>query len=182
MLNGRSILNEKGIAEAALFASGVPLSMLEMARILNTSQERAREVIEQLKGEYEQRNSALEVLELEGKYVLQLKAEYSELVKQLAPREISTPVLRTLSVIAYYQPITQSKVVQIRGNKAYEHIKELLERGLIASEKHSRTKLLKTTQGFIEYFGLKQNDIASIKSKIEQIAREKQVSIKNWIE
>ncbi len=176
------MLSEKSIAEAALFASGVPLSILEVARILNTSQERAREVIVQLKEEYAQRNSALEILELEGKYVLQLKAEYSELVSQLAPKEISTPVLRTLSVIAYRQPITQSKVVQIRGNKAYEHIKELAERGLIASEKYGRTKLLKTTQGFAEYFGLKQNDIASIKSKIEQIAQERQVTIKDWFE
>ncbi|MEM2989730.1 MAG: SMC-Scp complex subunit ScpB [Halobacteria archaeon] len=175
------MLNEKSIVEAALFASGAPLNILEIARVLNTSQERAREVIVKLKEEYEQRNSALEILELEGKYVLQLKGEYSELVSQLAPREISTPVLRTLSIIAYFQPITQSKVVQIRGNKAYEHIKELWEKGLISSEKHGRTKLLKTTQGFAEYFGLIKNDIESIKSKIEQIASERQVAIKDWL-
>lgn len=174
-------MSEISLVEAALFASGAPLSLLEVARVLNTTQERAREVILQLKKEYEQRNSALEVLELEGKYVLQLKAEYSELVSQLAPREISTPVLRTLSIIAYFQPITQSKVVQIRGNKAYEHIKELLERGLVASEKLGRTKLLRTTPGFAEYFGLEKNDMESIKSKIEQIAKENQVSIKNWL-
>lgn len=174
--------SEKSTAEAALFASGIPLSAGEIASVLNTSEAHARELIAQLREEYEQRNSALEVLELEGKFVLQLRPEYSESVSQLAPKEISTPVLRTLSVIAYYQPVTQSKVVRIRGNKAYEHIKELAERGLIAGEKHSRTRLLKTTHGFAEYFGLKQNDIASVKSKIEQMAGERQVTVKDWFE
>ena len=176
------MLSEKSIAEAALFASGGPLGKKEIARVLNTDEKHAREVIDHLKSEYEQRNSALEILELGGKYVLQLRAEYSELVSQLAPRDISTPVLRTLSVIAYYQPVIQSKVVQIRGNKAYDHIKELEEKGLIAGEKHQRTKLLKTTHGFADYFGLKQNDIASIKKRIEQLVKEKQLTIEDWFE
>ncbi len=176
------MLSEKSIAEAALFASGSPLSTKEIARVLNANEEHTREAITQLKNEYEQRSSALEILEIDGKYVLQIRAEYSELVSQLAPRDISTPVLRTLSVIAYYQPVTQSKVVQIRGNKAYDHIKELQEKGLIAGEKQGRTRLLKTTHGFAEYFGLKQDDIASIKSKIEQLVKEKQVTIEDWFE
>ena len=75
-------------------------------------------------------------------------------VLSFAPKEIEAPLIRTLAIIAYKQPIKQSVLVEIRGNKSYDHVKELEERGLINSEKFSRTKLLTTTRGFADYFGI----------------------------
>ena len=75
-------------------------------------------------------------------------------VLSFAPKEIEAPLIRTLAIIAYKQPIKQSVLVEIRGNKSYDHVKELEERGLINAEKFSRTKLLTTTRGFADYFGI----------------------------
>ena len=75
-------------------------------------------------------------------------------VLSFAPKEIEAPLIRTLAIIAYKQPIKQSDLVEIRGNKSYDHVKELEKRGLINAEKHSRTKLLTTTRGFADYFGI----------------------------
>ena len=75
-------------------------------------------------------------------------------VLSFAPKEIEAPLIRTLAIIAYKQPIKQSDLVEIRGNKSYDHVKELEKRGLISAVRHSRTKLLTTTRGFADYFGI----------------------------
>jgi segregation and condensation protein B len=67
---------------------------------------------------------------------------------------LSPAAFETLAVIAYKQPIKQSDLVVIRGNKSYEHVRELEKRGLISAERSGRTKLLTTTRAFADYFGL----------------------------
>jgi len=107
-----------------------------------------------------------------GRYVMQVKSGYAEKVRSIAPKEFETPVLRTLAVIAYNQPVTQAEVVSIRGNKAYSHIAALEERGLIKSVPHRRTKMLTTTPAFVEYFGIETDDPKLIRKMIERVARE----------
>jgi segregation and condensation protein B len=112
----------------------------------------------------------LEVLELsDGRYVMQLKPEYSKTVKRLATRQLLTPgPLKTLSYIALRQPVTQSHVVKVRGNLAYGHVKQLRETGLISEEKLGRSKMLRTTPSFSDYFNLSQ-DAKIMKKLIEKI-------------
>ena len=117
--------------------------------------------------EYKTRDTALELISINDKYLMQIKKEYAERVEKIAPMELSTPVLRTLSVIAYHQPITQSDVVDIRGNTAYSHISELEERGLIVSTKQGKTKIIRTTHAFLEYFELNTNGQERIKERFE---------------
>ena len=66
--------------------------------------------------------------------------------------EMTKSVMETLAVIAWKQPIIQADVIKIRTNKAYEHIKELVGMGFVTSEKFGRTKKLKLTQKFLDYF------------------------------
>jgi len=72
----------------------------------------------------------------------------------LAPKELEAPLIRTLAIIAYKQPIRQCDLVVIRGNKSYDHVKELEKRGMINAAKQGRTKVLTTTRAFADYFGL----------------------------
>jgi segregation and condensation protein B len=91
--------------------------------------------------------------------MLRVKAEYTDHVAHLAPQQdIARPVLRSLAVIAYNQPMTQADLVKTRGNKAYAHVQELLERGLIRAEDQGRTLLLHVTRQFLQYFGLSSPD------------------------
>ncbi len=109
---------------------------------------------------------------LGDKYVMQVKQEYSGRVIHLMPRpDLRTGELKTLALIAYLQPIEQSKVVKLRGgSQAYEHVRKLLEMGgLIYAEPYERTKLLGTTPKFAELYGFPENDPNIIKEAFGKV-------------
>jgi segregation and condensation protein B len=157
--------------EAALYVTGKPLDVNVLGSVLNLrSDEKIRKLAAALKEKYAQISGALEVLELsDGRYVMQLKPEYSKSVKRLATRQLLTPgPLKTLSYIALRQPVAQSHVVKVRGNLAYGHVRVLRDMGLISEEKLGRSKLLRTTQSFSDYFNLSQ-DSRQMKKQIQKI-------------
>lgn len=157
--------------EAALYVTGKPLDVDVLGSVLNLrSDEKIRRLAAALKEKYAQNSGALEVLELsDGRYVMQLKPEYSKSVKRLATRQLLTPgPLKTLSYIALRQPVAQSHVVKVRGNLAYGHVRVLRDMGLISEEKLGRSKLLRTTQSFSDYFNLSQ-DSRQMKKQIQKI-------------
>jgi len=157
--------------EAALYVTGKPLDVDVLGSVLNLrSDEKIRKLAATLKEKYAQTSGALEVLELsDGRYVMQLKPEYSKSVKRLATRQLLTPgPLKTLSYIALRQPVAQSHVVKVRGNLAYGHVRVLRDMGLISEEKLGRSKLLRTTQSFSDYFNLSQ-DSRQMKKQIQKI-------------
>jgi len=78
--------------------------------------------------------------------------------------------LRTLSYIAYYQPVEQKEVAQARGSQAYKHLRQLERMGLIKREKHGRTKIVRTTQDFADNVGL-STDRTSMRRQLRSIFR-----------
>jgi len=80
-----------------------------------------------------------------------------DIVEKLCPVELKPAILKTLTVIALKEPIRQSYLKDLRGSNAYEHVQELVEKGLIAKnkDKNGRSFNIKTTQKFNEYFKLK---------------------------
>jgi len=159
------------LLEAALYVAGKPLDLNELCAVLGTrSKKKAKKYANTLIQEYSSRNTALEILELKDeRYVLQLKADYTPLVKRLVTRPLlSSGPLKTLSYIAYRQPISQKRVVEVRGQHSYGHIKLLKEMGLIAAERSGRSMLLKTTDYFADYFGL-LHDPSLMKKELKRI-------------
>jgi segregation and condensation protein B len=159
------------LLEAALYVAGHPLDLNELCSVLKTrSKNKARKLAETLKKKYAERSCALEILELKDeRYVLQLKAEFTPLVKKLVNRPLlSTGPLKTLSYVAYRQPLSQKRVIDVRGHHAYGHIKLLKEMGLVASERNGRSTVLRTTEYFADYFGLSQ-DVATMKRELKNV-------------
>ncbi len=159
------------LLEAALFVAGRPLDLNELCQVIGTrSKKKAQKYAGALIQQYNERNSALEILALKDeRYVLQVKAEYTHLIQKLVNRPLlSSGPLKTLSYIAIRQPISQKRVIDVRGQHAYGHIKELKERRLIMAEKSGRTMALRTTSDFADYFGL-PNDIAEMKKNLKKI-------------
>ncbi|MEM2081557.1 MAG: SMC-Scp complex subunit ScpB [Candidatus Bathyarchaeia archaeon] len=159
------------LLEAALYVAGRPLSLTELSSVLNTrSQQKTKKYLKALMQEYSSRNTALEILELKDeRYVLQLKAEFTPLVKKLVNKPLlSAGPLKTLAYIAYRQPVTQKRVIQVRGQHAYGHIKLLKDMGLVATERSGRSMSLRTTDYFADYFGL-SHDIAIMKKELKRI-------------
>jgi segregation and condensation protein B len=144
------------IIEAALYAAGRPLSIEQIAEIVKIDNlDHVDELVKQLAQEYEERRSALEIVTLPGgKYVLQLKANYSNKITSIASRGLlSLGELKTLAYVALKQPVEQAKVAKMRGSHSYKHIKKLEELGFLKFEKTGRTKTLQTTEMFADYFG-----------------------------
>ena len=159
------------LLEAALYVAGRPLEINELCSILNTrSKKKAEQLAEFLRAEYGSRKTALEILRLKDeRYVMQVKADFTPLVKRLVNRPLlSSGPLKTLSYIAYRQPITSKRVIEVRGQHAYGHVKVLKEMGLVATERNGRSIVLKTTDYFADYFGLTQ-DTTSMKRDLKRI-------------
>ncbi|KCZ71421.1 segregation and condensation protein B [Candidatus Methanoperedens nitroreducens] len=169
----------KEIIEAALFASGEPLDEGQLRGLIKGKN--IRELVRQLMDEYTQRGSAIEIVEVEGKFVMQVRPEFADSVRSIAPKELRSPVLRTLSMIAYHQPLTVAKLTDRRGAAAYDHVRELEERGLISAVPQGRTRLLRTTARFAEYFNLDSADPEAIKRKIIELAREQRMGLDKWL-
>ncbi len=148
------------LLEAALYVAGRPLDINELCSVLNTrSKKKAEQLLEVLMNEYASRNTAMEILRLKDeRFVMQIKAAFTPLVKKLVNRPLlSSGPLKTLSYIAYRQPITSKRVIEVRGQHAYGHVKVLKEMGLVATERNGRSIVLKTTDYFADYFGLTQD-------------------------
>ena len=159
------------LIEAALFVAGRPLDLNELCQVIGSrSKKKAQKYADALMQEYNARNTALEILPLKDeRYVLQVKAEFTHLIQKLVNRPLlSSGPLKTLSYIAIRQPISQKRVIDVRGQHAYGHIKELKESHLIMAEKSGRTMVLKTTADFADYFGL-PNDITEMKRNLRKI-------------
>lgn len=159
------------LLEAALYVAGRPLDLNELCQVVGSrSKKKTQTYIETLMKDYASRNSALEILALKDeRYVLQVKAEFTPLIKKLVNRPLlSSGPLKTLSYIAYRQPISQKRVIEVRGQHAYGHVKLLKDMGLIMSERSGRSLALRTTDYFADYFGLTQ-DTSAMKRDLRKI-------------
>ena len=153
----------KKIVEAILFSSSEPVKLTEISKITGKNENEIQSVINTLIEEYSARDTSIEIIGVGGGYLMRVKPQYAEYVERFTVREFDRGTLRTLAVIAVKQPITLSKVAKIRGNKCYDHVKKLVERGLIKAEKKGRSTILTTTEEFATYFGLDTGEPEKIK-------------------
>ena len=153
--------------EAALYSAGRPLSLDELIRASGTnSKEKTHRVVNDLAKKANSTFRAIEIVQLEdGKFVLQLRPQYTPLVRKFAQHPLlPSGALKTLSYIAYEQPVTSKRLVQIRGSQVYSHIKVLEQLQFVEHENLGRLKVYRTTPKFQNYFGI--TDINAVKSKL----------------
>lgn len=148
----------KNLIEASLYVSGRPLSIEELNTKLEIPKKEVEELINEIAFDYLERSTALVINRVGEDYQMALKSEYIEKVSKFAKGgAIAERYLRTLTVIALKQPILKSLVVKLRGSGAYEHVKYLLDNGLISAVKKGRSQELTTTDKYAEMFGLPKN-------------------------
>jgi segregation and condensation protein B len=158
--------------EAILYASGRPLSLATIVAHLKLENEQEAKKLTLRLGEvYETDGSPLEVRHLpEDRVVIQLKTDYTKEARKFSIRPLLTAgPLRTLSYIAYNQPIEQREVAIARGSQSYQHIKQLVQMGFVEKEKgKGRAKLLKTTDDFADTLGLSR-DRSNMKRQLRSL-------------
>lgn len=145
---------KKARLEAALFLAEDPLERKEIADVLSLgSIGYVDMLIEEFSEMLEEEHRGLELVETGNGYELKVKSDHLDNVSHLAPhQDLNSGQLRTLSLIAYNAPVEQKHIVDVRGNRAYQHIKELVKRGFVKKEKDGRTAELDVTDFFLDYF------------------------------
>ena len=181
-INGIEISMErdelKSIVENVLLAADQPVHVDELEKIfLNTEEKNDLQLIlEELKEEYQSRN--LQILEVADGYQLCTRHEFNDWIRKFLKLDrssrLSQPSLDTLSIIAYKQPLTRQEVDDIRGVDSSGVIKTLLEKKVIgpAGRKKvpGRPIMYRTTQKFLEYFGLKDlSDLPTLEDLKEEL-------------
>ncbi len=156
---------ELKVLEAVFFVSGRFLNMQELVSLSDLNPIIIRDLIERLKDKYNGDDSAIEIVSKGqgGKqggenemWKMDVRQEYSGIINKLATgsAEFSKAEQETLAIIAYKQPIKQSVMIKIRGNKAYDHIKKFSDLNLIKKKKMGHTNELSLSDDFYDYFNV----------------------------
>ena len=166
-LDEQQMTQLKSKIEAVLFVTSRAMTIKEISEILSQDELSVESALLDLMFDYSSRDGALEIDDEDG-YILQVRQEHLDIVEKLCPVELKPAVLKTLTVIALKQPIRQSYLKELRGASAYEHVAELLEKGMISKnkDKNGRSFNLRTTKKFEEYFKLK-GDAKSLAKLLE---------------
>ena len=154
--------------EAALYSAGRPLRVEDIIKASGTeSRTKTLEILQNIMKKTKSAFKALEVVTLpDGSYVMQLKPEYSATVKKYASKPVlPNATLKTLSYIAYQQPISSKQLVEVRGSGVYAHLKELRQLDYISHQNVGRIKIYTTTEKFQKYFGI-QGDVEDLKQRL----------------
>lgn len=146
--------DEKKLIEAALFISGRELSLSDFCRLTGIAAPgHVKSLVEELKADYDNAGSSLEIFQLGEKYVMRVRDAYLEKVKSFAQEaELSRGALRSLSYIASHDGILKSEMCRKIGPAIYDEVRELLEKGFISAKKEGRSSRLFLTEKFHAYF------------------------------
>lgn len=152
-------MGKKKLLEAALFMSPKPLTLNDLAKITKVnSLGYVKNLLEELANEYS--GSGLEISNNPQGWYMQVRQEVLPEVAHLTPySDLSEGCKRTLAIVLYKEPVKQSEIIKMQGNKAYAYIKTLARKGLLSAEKEGRTKILKLTKEFERYFGERRDKI-----------------------
>jgi segregation and condensation protein B len=146
---------KRKLIEAALFMTPQTVNVNQVMELISEpNYTMAKGIALSFMKEFNQRDSALQVVQIEDSFQMVIRPGYEEKVRHLAGKAIFHPgIMKTLALVAFKQPISQSLVVKYRNNKAYDHIHRLVEEGFVAREPKGRSFTLRTTKKFLEYFG-----------------------------
>lgn len=147
-------LDEKRLIEAVLFISARAVSIAEMRTLTGIGAiGYLQNVMTTLQKEYNESDRAIEIIEVEGKYLMRVKNAYVDRVKQFAQEtELSKGALRTLAYISKHDGILKSELVKHIGSQIYDDVKELVQNGFVKPQKAGRSAKLFLTEKFKKYF------------------------------
>ena len=154
-------VKEKRLVESVLFSASEPISVSEIKEATGLSTMKIKKTLEELIQDYNEtrkNETSMEVIKAGEKYTMQVKKQYADQTIMVTRPEIQSELLKTLTLIAFHQPLKQSNLRRMIGQKAYEHVDELTTLKLINSRQHKTTEMITTTKLFPEYFGIESTD------------------------
>jgi segregation and condensation protein B len=155
------------MVEAALFSAAKPVTVTDLKDASGLDVRTVRSALKKLMEEYNDSDRALEIAKMGPRYAMQVKKAYTQPAAKLAEMKIPREVLKSVSLIAYYQPVLQSKLNDLVGPKIYEHVRKLEELGLVRTKPKKNSIEITTTKKFIETFGIDARSRQEVKAWFE---------------
>ena len=144
--------------EAALFAAEAPMSLAEIATVLDVREGLAA-AIERTRAAYAGRG--INLVERGGRWHFQTAPDLAHLLRREreVPRRLSRAGVETLAIIAYHESVSRAEIEAIRGVQISKGTLDvLMEAGWVRPagrrEVPGRPLLYATTPGFLAHFGL----------------------------
>jgi segregation and condensation protein B len=163
--------NLNTVLEAILFGSGRSMSLEELSEILGEPKGVILVGLTELRKAFEDREgSALQLTDVSGRWILEVRPELSSSLPETFRADIPQRLLPAAALIAYHQPMAQSQLVDMLGHRAYEHVRDLSERGLVDRRREGLTRRLTTTRRFAEYFGCPEVEFRKVRAWFRQEA------------
>ena len=152
--------------EAILFALGVPVETDRLCQALEAERDAVESACRALAEDYEARDAGIRLACLEDSWQLTSHGKWGDTVRRLLSRQkpdkLSPAALETLTIVAYFQPVTRVYIDQVRGVDSSHSLALLLDRELVAPcgslDAPGRPNLYRTTPAFLRSFGLSSLD------------------------
>ena len=146
--------NSEKKVEASLFIAGRFLNLQELIVLTDINPIMLKEILHRLEKKYS--HGVLRLVQRSNSWKMDVAEEYNYLINKLATgsAEFTKAEQETLAIIAYKQPIKQSVIIKIRGNKSYDHIKKFRQLGLVTAKREGHTLVLNLSEEFYEYFNV----------------------------
>jgi len=140
--------------EASLFIAGRHLNLQELIMLTDINPIMLKEILHRLEKKYS--HGVLRLINRNNSWKMDVAEKYHYLINKLATgsSEFTKAEQETLAIIAYKQPIKQSVIIKIRGNKSYDHIKKFRQLGLVIAKRIGHTVELSLSEEFYEYFNV----------------------------
>jgi segregation and condensation protein B len=153
------------LLEATLFSAGRSLDITELSETLGYDAEEITESLKVLQSTIKRRRGGgLQVVEIGSKWALEVKPMIADHLPKETKSELPPKLLKAAALIAYHQPMPQSRLVELLGQRAYDHIRELAQAGLVGRRRDGNTRRLTTTRRFSEMFGCPHTDRKKVKA------------------
>ena len=152
------------LLEATLFGSGKSLSVKDLSESLGYEEDEISEALTSLQGTIKRRRGgALRIVEIGGKWAMEVRSNVAEHLPKETKTEMPKKLLKAAALIAYHQPMPQSRLVELLGQKAYDYVRELSQHGMIMRRRDGNTRRLTTTRRFSEAFGCPHTDLRKVR-------------------
>ena len=152
------------LLEATLFGSGKSLSVKDLSESLGYEEDEISEALTSLQGTIKRRRGgALRIVEIGGKWAMEVRSNVAEHLPKETKTEMPKKLLKAAALIAYHQPMLQSRLVELLGQKAYDYVRELSQHGMIMRRRDGNTRRLTTTRRFSEAFGCPHTDLRKVR-------------------
>lgn len=182
----------KSIIESVLFASGEPVKIAKLSKIIGVSEEEVENALMLLSEDYS-KGRGLSLVKIQDTIQLVTSSDNAEFVAQMVKSDIqenlSQAALEVLSIVAYRGPISRAEIEEIRGVNCSFTLRALLIRGLVdrtENVKDSRSYLYNISFDFLKKLGVesveklpdwetlsKKEEVA----KVESVGEEKYSSL-----